>query len=161
MTKYESSIKYNPAPVERVYEKISDLTSLRGLQERMSDPAFADTLKQRAGEQIKPEQVQMIQDKVKDLQFDRDSITTNVEQLGTTLTLRIIEREEPKLVKMELEGSPFPANLWIQMLPASDGGTRLKLTVGVELNFFMRKMVDGKLKDGIDRFADMVAMIPY
>ena len=62
---------------------------------------------------------------------------------------------------MQLEGSPVPGTLWLQLLPSSDGTTRMKLTVGVELNFFMRKMIEGKLKTGIDKLADMLAMIPY
>ena len=161
MTKYESSIKYNAAPVDRVYAKLSDLSNLRVLQERFSDPAFVDVIQQRAGNQVSPEQIAEIQNRVKDLQFDCDSVSGHVDQLGMDLTLRIIEREEPKLVKMELEGSPIAANLWIQLLPANDGGTRMKLTLGADLNFFIKQMVGGKLKDGVERFADMLATIPF
>lgn len=161
MTKYESNIKHNAAPVERVYEKLSDLTNLRILQERMADPNFAEVIRQQAGSQVKPEQLEMIRERISQLQFDRDTVSTNVEQLGSNLTLRIVEREEPKLVKLAVENAPIGANLWIQLLPATDGGTKMKLTLGVDLNFFMRKMVEGKLKDGIERFADMLAMMPY
>ncbi len=161
MTKYESSIKYNAAPIDRVYAKLSDLTNLRALQERCSDPAFLDVIKEKSNGQVSEEQISQLQERLQNLQFDRDSVGGHVDQLGMDVTLRIIEREEPKLVKMELEGSPIPANLWIQLLPAPDGGTRMKLTVGVELNFFMRKMVEGKLKGGVEQFADMLATIPY
>ena len=161
MTKYESQIKSIYAPVDRVYAKLSDLSNLRVLQERCSDPAFIDTIKQRAGDKVSDEQLASLQERLKAMQFDTDTVSGYVEQLGTDLTLRIIEREEPKLVKMELENSPIPANLWIQLLPDSNGNTRMKLTIGVELNFFIKQMVGGKLKDGVDKFADMLAMIPY
>lgn len=161
MTKYESSIKQNAAPVDRVYAKLSDLSNLKALQERSSDPAFVETIKERAGDKVSDEQIAQLQERLQNIQFDRDSVGGHVDQLGMDITLRIIEREEPKLVKMELEGSPIPANLWIQLLPSADGGTRMKLTIGVELNFFMRKMVEGKLKEGVERFADMLASMPY
>ena len=161
MTKYESTIKHNAAPVDRVYAKLSDLTNLQVLQERFSDPEFAESLQQKAGDKIKPEQVESLQERIKSLQFDRDSVSGHVDQLGMDLTLRIIEREEPKLVKLALENSPIGANLWIQLLPDSEGGTRMKLTLGADLNFFIKKMVGSKLQDGVERFADMLASIPY
>ena len=161
MTKYESQIKTIAAPVERVYGKLSDLSNLGIIRERLSDPNTLSFIKQQAGDKVSDEQFVALQERIKTLQFDTDSVSGYVEQLGTQLALRIIEREEPKLVKMQLEGSPIPGTLWLQLLPSSDGTTRMKLTVGVELNFFMRKMVEGKLKTGIDKMADMLAMIPY
>lgn len=161
MTKYESQIKTIAAPVERVYGKLSDLSNLGIIRERLSDPNTLSFIKQQAGDKVSDEQLVALQERIKTLQFDTDSVSGYVEQLGTQLALRIIEREEPKLVKMQLEGSPIPGTLWLQLLPSSDGTTRMKLTVGVELNFFMRKMVEGKLKTGIDKMADMLAMIPY
>ena len=161
MTKYESQIKTIAAPVERVYARLSDLNNLSVIQERLSDPNVLAFLKQQAAGKVSDEQLATLQERIKTLQFDADSVSGYVEQLGTQLTLRIIEREEPKLVKMQLEGSPVPGTLWLQLLPSSDGTTRMKLTVGVELNFFMRKMIEGKLKTGSDKLADMLAMIPY
>ena len=161
MTKYESSVKTIYAPVERVYAKLSDLENLRSLQERLSDPAFAEVIKAQAGDKVSDEQLAQLAERVKTLQFDHDSVSAPVEQLGTTMTLCIIEREENKLVKMELQGAPIQANLWIQMLPSSDGSSRLKLTLGADLNFFIKQMVGKKLREGVERFADMLCMIPY
>lgn len=161
MAKYESQIKTIAAPVERVYGKLADLSNLGIIQERLSDPNVLNFLKQQAGGKVSDEQLATLQERIKTIQFDTDSVSGYVEPLGTNLTLRIIEREEPKLVKMQLEGSPVPGNLWIQLLPSNDGTTRLKLTVGVELNFFMRKMIEGKLKTGVDKLADMLVIIPY
>ena len=160
MTKYESNIKTLYATVQRVYTKLSDLSNLQTIKDRASDPMFLQTIRQQAGDQVNEEQLAQLQEKLSQLQFTPDSVSIPVEQLGTTLTLHIIEREEPKLIKFELQGSPMPANLWIQLLPCNEG-TRMKLTVGVELNFFMRKMVEGKLKTGVEKMADMLAMMPY
>lgn len=161
MTKYESTVKHSYAPNDRVYEKLSDLNNLKVLQERVMDPAFINVIKQQAGDKVNDAQITQLQDSIQKLRFDADSVSGHVDQLGVDMTLRIVEREQPKLVKMVLDNSPVPATLWIQLLPATDGGTKMKLTVGVELNFFMRKMIEGKLQDGVERMADMLAMIPY
>ena len=77
------------------------------------------------------------------------------------VSMRICEREENKCVKFETEQSPVSGNLWIQVLPSSDGGTRMKLTLRADLNPMIKMMIGGKLKEGINKFADMLAMIPY
>ena len=62
-------------------------------------------------------------------------------------------------MKYAAENSPVPANLWIQLLPNGEGQTAMKVTLGVELNFLMKQMLKGKLQDGVERLADMLAMI--
>ncbi len=160
MTKYESSVKKIHAPVGNVYAKLSDLTHLSAIQERMADPAFEQVIRQQAGDKVNDEQLARLREIVQGLQFDRDSVTANVAPLGN-LSLRIVEREEPKLIKFATENSPVSANLWIQLLPASDTQCAMKVTLGADLNFFLKQMLKGKLKDGVERLADMLAMLPY
>lgn len=160
MTKYESNIKTIYATTQNVYAKLSDLSNLQAIQQRASDPMFLQTIRQQAGDKVSEEQLAMMQEKLSQMQFTPDTISVPIEQLGGALTLGIIEREEPKLIKMVLLGAPMEANLWIQLLPCAEG-TRMKLTVGAELNFFIRKMVEGKLKTGVEKLADMLAMLPY
>ena len=160
MTKYESTVKKICAPVANVYAKLSDLSNLSAIQERLTDPAFEQIVKQQAGDQMNDEQITRLREIVQKLQFDRDSVTSAVGPLGT-MSLRIVEREEPKLVKFATENSPVSANLWIQLLPAGDMQTAMKVTLGAELNFLLKQMLKGKLKDGVERLADMLAMLPY
>lgn len=160
MTKYESTVKKIYAPVGNVYARLSDLTNLSVVQERLTDPNFEQMARQQAGDKLDDEQFLRLRDIVSKLQFDRDSVTTDAGPVGT-LSLRIIEREDPKLVKFETEGSPVQANLWIQLLPASDTQCAMKVTLGADLNFFLKQMLKGKLQDGVERLADMLAMLPY
>ena len=37
----------------------------------------------------------------------------------------------------------------------------MRLTLDAELNMFLKMALGGKLKDGVDKFADMLAKIPY
>ncbi len=160
MTKYESTIKKIYAPVGNVYAKLSDLSNLSAIQERLSDPAFEQVVRQQAGDKVNDEQLARLRDIVQKLQFDRDSVTADAGPLGT-LSLRVVEREDPKLVKFQTENSPVAANLWIQLLPASDTQCAMKVTLGADLNFFLKQMLKGKLQDGVERLADMLAMLPY
>lgn len=160
MTKYESTVKKIYAPVGNVYAKLSDLNNLSTIQERLSDPAFEQVVRQQAGDKVNDEQLARLREIVQKLQFDRDSVTTDAGPVGS-LSLRIVEREDPKLVKFATENSPVAANLWIQLLPASDTQCAMKVTLGADLNFFLKQMLKGKLQDGVERFADMLAMLPY
>ena len=160
MTKYESTVKKIYAPVGNVYAKLSDLTHLSVIQERMSDPAFEQVIRQQAGDKVNGEQLARLREIVQGLQFDRDWVVANVAPLGE-VGLRVVEREEPKLIKFTTENSPVQANLWIQLLPASDTQCAMKVTLGADLNFFLKQMLKGKLQDGVERFADMLAMLPY
>ena len=160
MTKYESTVKKIYAPVGNVYAKLSDLTNLRTIQERLSDPAFEQLVRQQAGDKVNDEQLGRLRDIVSKMQFDRDVVTVEAAPVGT-VSLRIIEREDPKLIKFATENSPVAANLWIQLLPASDVQCAMKVTLGADLNFFLKQMLKGKLQDGVERLADMLAMLPY
>ena len=136
MTKFESSIKQIQYPVEDVYRNISDLSNLERVRDRVPE------------------------DKLQDFQFDTDSVQVSVAPVGT-IKLRIIEREENKCIKFATDQSPVDANLWIQVLPVSTGGSKMRLTLKADLNMMMKMMIGKKLEEGIDKFADMLAMLPY
>ena len=99
-------------------------------------------------------------DKVQDFFFDKDSVSVNVSPVGE-IKLRIINREEPKCVKFETAQSPLPFNLWIQVLPVTETTSKMKVTVDADIPFMLKGMVSGPLKDGIEKIADALAMIPY
>ena len=135
-TKFESSIKQIPYPQEAVYRNLSDLRNLEKVRDRVPE------------------------DKVKDFTFDEDTVSLNVAPVGE-LKLRICEREEPKCVKFETVQSPVPFNVWIQVLPVTDGTSKMKVTVKAELNPFIKGMVSGPLQDGVEKIADALAQIKY
>jgi carbon monoxide dehydrogenase subunit G len=136
MTKFESSIKPIPYPVENVYRNISDLSNLERVRDRIPE------------------------DKLQDFEFDSDSVQVSVAPVGV-IKLRIIEREENKCVKFETEQSPLPFNLWIQVLPVSETESKMKVTVKADIPFMLKGMVSGPLQDGVEKIADALAQIPY
>ena len=138
---FESSVKQVPYSQERVYHKLSDLNNLGSVRERL--------------EQFKDK----FEGKLEDMTFDQDSLTIKVQ--GISLTLRIIEREEPKCIKFEGDKSPVPMNLWIQILPVGEEQAKMRVTIRAEVNMFMKAMVSKPLQEGVEKLADMLAMIPY
>ncbi|MBM6654331.1 SRPBCC family protein [Bacteroides mediterraneensis] len=138
---FESNVKHVPYSQERVYNKLSDLNNLEGVRDRLNE--------------VKDK----LDGKLEDMSFDRDSITLKVQ--GINLTLRIIEREPLKCIKFEGDKSPVPLNLWIQILPVTEGEAKMKVTIRAEVNMFMKAMVSKPLQEGVEKLADMLAMLPY
>lgn len=135
MSKFESKIKQVPYSQKSVFDMLSDLNNIERVRDRIPE------------------------DKIKDLEFDSDSVSIS-SPMGP-VTLRVVEREEPKCIKFETEKSPVPMNLWIQMLPTSETVSKLKVTISADLPFFMAAMAKKPLEEGVEKIAEALAMIPY
>ena len=99
-------------------------------------------------------------DKASELEFTHDTLSLNVPPVGK-ISLKIIEREEPKTIKFETLQSPMPFNLWIQLLPVTESSSKMKLTIKADMNPFLKMMVAKPLQEGIEKIADMLAMAKY
>ena len=71
------------------------------------------------------------------------------------------DREEPKCVKFETVQSPVPFNVWVQVLPVDENNSKMKVTVKAELNPFIKGMLEGPMKDGVEKIADALAQVQY
>lgn len=136
MTKFESNVKEIPYSQESVFEMLSDLNNLEKVKDRLP------------------------QDKIKQLDFTSDTLTVEVPPVGP-ITLQIVEKEPCKCIKFGTTTSPFPFNLWIQLLPTGANNCKMKVTIGIEINPFMKAMVQKPLQEGVEKMADMLAMIHY
>ena len=136
MTSFESKVKQIPYSQEAVYRNISDLSNLGRIRDRVPG------------------------DKIQEFMFDADNVSINVPPVGT-VSMHIVEREEPKCVKFETVQSPMPFNLWIQVLPVDANTSKMKVTVKADIPFMLSGMVSGPLQDGVDKVADALALIPY
>lgn len=158
MTKFESTIKQIHSPQAAIYKKLSDLNNLRSIQERAADPAFVEQV--RASGQVPEDKIAQIQQALQQLVISADSITYPGSPVGD-VTLRVVERDEPKCIKFEVQGAPIQGNLWIQVLPTSTYESKMRCTIGAELNFLMKQVAKKPLQEGVEKLADMLAMIPY
>ena len=139
-SKFESSVKMIEAPQQKVYETLSDLSRLEQMK---------DKLRHHVGS-----------DKLDGFSFDHDTMTAQVPPVGS-ITLRIVDREEPKTIKFETEQSPMAFNFWIQLLPLSDTSCKMKLTIKASLNPFIKGMISKPLSEALEKMADTIAQINY
>lgn len=136
MGQYESSVKCIPYSQERVYTKLEDLNNLEGLKDKI--PA----------------------DKIKEFTYNRDEATVNVPPVGN-VTIRVIEREVPKCIKLEAVGSPIPITMWIQIIPNGENASKMRVVVKAEINFMLKAMIEKPLKEGIEKIAEALSLIAY
>lgn len=98
----------------------------------------------------------ILKDKVENWEATRDTCSFTAK--GFNVSLRIVEREENKLVKIEGEdGTPFDFKLWIQLREIDSADTRMRLVLNVKLNMMMKMMLGKKLENGIDEMAENIA----
>lgn len=135
MTKIESTIREIAYPQQAVYNMLSDLSNIQKVQDKIP------------------------QDQVKDLNFTSDSISVSTPMGAVKMV--IVNREEPKEIKFETQESPIPFNFWIQILPASETSSKMKLTIKADLNPFIAGMVKKPLQEGIEKIADALQLIHY
>ena len=100
------------------------------------------------------------QDKIKDLTYSRDEASVSVPPLGN-VTLRVIDREEPKCIKLEVAGSPIPVLIWIQIIPNGEEASKMRVVAKAEINFMLRSMVEKPLKEGLEKIAEALSLIAY
>ena len=133
---FESSIREIQAPQQRVYDMLSNLQNIEKVRDRIPE------------------------DKLKDFAFDNDSISISVPPVGS-ISMHIVDREEPKTIKFEAQQSPVPFNFWIQLLPVTDVTSKMQLTIKADLNPFITGMVAKPLQEGLEKIADALQMIDY
>ena len=136
MSKFESSVKVIPFADELVFNKVSVLSNLEGIKDKV--PA----------------------DKVQDLEFTDDSLTFSVSPIGK-ISLEVIERIPNSCVKYATTTSPIPFTLWVQILPVTENDCKIKVTIDAELNPFIKGMVKKPLMEGLEKMATMLSMIQY
>ena len=153
MSKYQSEVKIIPASQYQVWNRISDLSQFQVMKDNMPAEAKA-ALKAKDAEQGGGKFT------VSDFSFTRDTALFKVN--GMQIGIGVVDREEPmKCVKFQADQSPVEMTLWIQLLPQAPYETRCRVTVEVDIPFFLKPMV-GKKLDGIaDQLAEMLTKIPY
>ena len=161
MTKYESQIYTLNTTQAEAYARMADLRRFEVLKQ-----AFPERLQQLLQQvpadqvnkdQITPERLEEMRSYLEQMSFTQDSLSADT-KMGP-ITLAIVERDEPKMVKLVTQGSPVSATVWVQLLPQGSSQCAMKVTVGTELNFFMRKMVEKHLKKAPDGIATFLSQV--
>jgi len=136
MTEFISEIKTIPYNENEVFEKLSDLTHLEELKDRI--PIH----------------------QVTEFSFDRDSFEFTVSPVGK-VKFSIVERHPNNTLKLSADQSPIGVSMWIQLKQIEEGKTAMKLTVQAQLNPLLKPMLSKPLQDGVNKMAEILAVIPY
>lgn len=141
MKRIESSIKHIAYSQEQVYAKVSDLSNLKTLIDRIPED-------QRQGINLE------------NLECTPDRIRTVAQPVGK-VEIGVVSREPFKCVKMETTQSPIKLYLWIQVVSTAQDSCKIKLTVDADLNIFIAKMAEKPLTEAVEKLADMLAVLQY
>lgn len=152
MSRYESQVKTIYATQPNVFARLSDLSQLQALKDRLTD-------EQKAMLKAKFDEVSKGKVTVSDLVFTTDTASCTLQ--GMPVCIKIIEREPMKTIKFAAENSPVAATLWIQLIGTGPYETKTKVTLDVDIPFFLKPMVGSKLDGVADQIAEALTKIPY
>lgn len=149
-TKIASEIFKIDSPIRDVYALLSDFSRIGRLMELAKQMRMEDQM-----------QLGKMSDKIENIRFTKEVCIITLKGMGD-LTINIVEKEEPKLIKLGSEGNvPFDFNLWIQLLENGPYDTRMKITFQGELNMMLKMMLKGKLEKAINQVGEGLTKIPY
>ena len=141
--------------VQKLYSSIADEYAF------LSDFSKIGKLIETARQMGAGNQMPELADKIEDVRTTEDTCTFMVKGVGE-MGMKIVEREEPKFIKLEWDGRlPYEYQVWIQLLDNGPYDTRLRITAEAELNMMMKMLLKGKLEKGINQLAEGLAKIPY
>lgn len=156
MAKYESSVKELASSQHNVYNTLSDLSNLERVRQRINDPAMRSLYEGK----VDSDKLDKALEQIENMEISTDEVALQLPMVGE-LRLRVVERTPDKCVKLETVKSPVPLTLWMQVVPHGEGGSKLRLTVEASVNPFMRAMIDKPLRQGVEKLADMLTLVPY
>lgn len=136
-SKYESKIASIPNNAHTIYSVLGNLENINRVKDLIP------------------------QDKVQEMEVSSDCIRIKVDGLGQKIAIRIVDREEDKMLKFGLDNIPMEANFWIQLKEVSPTDTRIRLTIKADIPMMFRMMIEKKIQKGLDDAADMLARFPY
>lgn len=95
------------------------------------------------------------------VKFTDDSISIQSPMGEVTLALDHENSIEGQRIVYTALESPVPINMVINLESQDEATTMSTAELQLKLPFFMRKMVEGPLQEGAERFGDLLAHIPF
>ena len=98
------------------------------------------------------------EDKKEGVEADYDWIHAQVQ--GFNIGVKVVSRVPYSKIEYADDGAPFKFDLTLHFDPAQDPyKTDFQIVVDADLNFMMKTILGGKIKDGLDKVVDaLVAM---
>lgn len=140
--KSEKTIIYQSA--DKVFSRLSNLEAL------------SDILKDVPADQLSPEHQAMLEQ----IRVTQDTITFPGGPVGE-VTLQIIEKVEPTLIRLAGVGTPVPMSLTLNVTPLTTDSCEAFVEIDIQIPIMLKPMVNKPLQDMADQFGKMLTQIPY
>ena len=124
---------------------------------KLTDPSLIKRQIEAHADQMDPSALQHLEA----VKFGEDSIAIQSPMGEVMLSLDRENSIEGEKVVYTASSSPVPINMVINLEPQDDGTTMSTAELQLKLPFFMRKMVEGQLVEGANRFGELLARIPF
>ena len=124
---------------------------------KLTNPSLIKNLIDEHADKIEGEARQHL-DTVK---FSEGSISIQSPMGEVSLSLDREQSIEGQRVVYTASQSPVPINMVINLEPQPDDTTMSTAELQLQLPIFLRKMVEGQLQEGANRFGDLLARIPF
>lgn len=144
MASYKSDEVTLKASAQTVFDRLSDLDSLRSLLDRVP----ADSI---------PADKKEMFDNVK---ISGDSIELPGGPVGS-IRLRMVEKTAPSRIKLVGEGTPVPLSLQMSITPVDEVACRAVAQVDLEIPAMLRPMISGPMQKMTEQFAQVLRSIPF
>ena len=95
------------------------------------------------------------------VKFSEDSISIQSPMGEVSLSLDHENSIEGQRVVYTASSSPVPINMVVNLERQPDDTTVSTAELQLNLPFFLRKMVEGQLQEGAERFGELLARIPF
>ena len=140
MSKFKSTYKEISTPRNEVYCKLQNTESFKSLLNNIPDD-----IKSQMGE----------------ITMEGNTITINAKPVGE-LSFHMEKGEENKRLHLVSEKSPLPLSIDIILEDCATEGTTMEyVEVSLGLNPILTTMVSKPLQEACEKFADVIAKIPY
>lgn len=144
MANYKSDIVTLGASAEKVYAKLSNLEGL------------GDLLKKVDLEQVPADQRGMLEQ----VSVTPDTISFPAGPVGE-LTLAVVEKVDPVLIRLEGRGTPVPVGLAMHITPLTAETCEAQVEIDVKIPMMLVPMIGGTLQKMADQFGNMLRQIPF
>lgn len=95
------------------------------------------------------------------VKFSEDSISIQSPMGEVSLSLDHENSIDGQRVVYTASSSPVPINMVVNLERQPDDTTMSTAELQLNLPFFLRKMVEGQLQEGAERFGELLARIPF
>ena len=144
MASYQSQKVGISYPASTVYAKLSNLEGL------------SDILNHIPTDQIPADKRDML-NKVK---VTADTISFPGGPVGD-ITLKVVQKVEPTLVRLEGVGTPVPMSLTLHVTPLTPDTCEAYVDIDVQIPAMLKPMVNGPLQQMADQFGQMLRQLPF